>query len=52
METEKIVVLRDHDTSGRSGELKLLHIGRAEQARIRSGSQVDVAPPEASRDVG
>ena len=34
MEPEKIVVLRNHDTSGRGGELKLRRVGRADQARV------------------
>jgi len=52
MEPEKVIVLRYHDTSGRNGELKVRHISRADQARFRRGSHVDVAPPKASRDVG
>lgn len=52
MEPEKVIVLRYHDTSGRNGELKVRHISRADQARFRRASHVDVAPPKASRDVG
>ena len=52
MEPEKVIVLRYHNTSGGHGELKLRHISRTDQARIRRGSHVDVAPPKASCDVG
>ena len=51
MKFDEIIVLRYHNTSGRGGELKVRHISRADQARLRRGNHLDIATPKASRDV-
>ena len=52
VESKKVVVLRYDDTSGGGGELKVRPIRCTDQARIRSGCDVDVTASKTLRDVG
>lgn len=47
MEPEKIAVLGYHDTTEGRGELQMCRISRTDQARVRCGRHIDVAPPRA-----
>jgi hypothetical protein len=49
---EKITVLCHQDASGGGSKLKVLNVSRADQARVRRGRHVDIAPPKTIRDVG
>jgi len=52
MQPEKVIVVRHDNTSRGSGEFKMCQIGGADQAGVRGGSHVDVAPPKTGSHVG
>ena len=51
MKFDEIIVLRYHNTSGGGGELKVIHVARADQASFRRRSHCDVSAPKAIRDM-
>ena len=49
--SDEIIVLRYHNASRGSGELKMRHIGRADQASFRRRNHFDIPAPKAVRDM-